>query len=502
MLDNNQIRREDTIDLGFILLKLWNFKTIRNIILFSILCGICAFAFSKYCIDEQFTSYVNMYVNNNSVVTNGGKVDVGDINASQKIVESCTVILKDDIVMDEIAKRLIKSYSDSEISEAFFVNVNENGKREIPISQIKKSINISGVNETEVLSVSVTTKSPEISLAVCEYVVDIAPDMVKRVIDGGRIEAVGKPRLPLSKSYPDNNKNALKGFLVGAFLIIGYYVLKILLDNKITNREEFNTRLSYSVLAEIPFYKNENLDKRIRNKKKRKKNSEIPDKDSFDVVEAYNSLCSNILFSCRANDTKVIILSSSEAGAGKSTISCRIAESLNNSVGNVLLIDCDMRRPTVHKKFNLENKKGLSTILSGIDNLKDIIFKKQNGINVITSGPTPPNVAEILSSKYMDEIMNECIEKYNYIIIDTPPINIVNDAAILSKYGNGVIFVARSGSTRYNDLKKAEHILKIADTQVSGVVINAIEAENQSYGKYGKYGRYSYYSQNNTIKNK
>lgn len=493
MVNNNQNPQDDVIDIGLILLKLCNFKTIRNIILAAVLCAVCAYGYSSFLIDDMFTSDVNLYVNNNSVSTGTGKIESNDITASQKIVESCIVILGDDIVMDEIGQRLISDFSAEEISRAFNIGESIDGNISISNSQIKSTISLSGINETEVLNVSVTTKSPQISLAICNYMVDIAPKMVNRVIDGGRIEAVGEPRLPLAKSYPDNRKNALMGGFLGGAVVLGIYVILILIDNKITNTEEFNNRSDYPVLAEIPLYESNEKNINSRRKKKEKEGT-LPTQESFNVVEAYNSLCSNIIFSCRANDSNVIILSSSEAGAGKSTISSRVAESLNNTVGNVLLMDCDMRRPTVHKKFGLDNKKGLSTILNGMNSLEEVIHVDDNGFSILTSGPTPPNVAEILASKYMDEIMEKCMGKYNYIIMDTPPINIVNDASIISKYSGGLTFVARSGSTRYNDLKKAETILDIADTKITGVIINAVSAENAYYGKYSKYGKYGKYS--------
>lgn len=480
----NQDNQDVTIDIGLILLKLCNFRTIRNIVLCGIICGICAFAYSKFCIPEQYTSQVYMYVNNNAVVTNSGKVEVNDINASQKIVESCIVILKDDVVMEEIGERLLQDYPADEISKAFSIMQNEDGGNYISSAEIKKTISLSDLNETEVLNVSVTTKSPEISLAVCEYVADIAPEMVKRVIDGGRIEAIGEPRFPESKSSPNNTKNCMVGAFAGVFVLLAYYILKILLDNKIKNSEEFNQRYDIPVFAEIPLYKNSEFAG-----KKRGKNADnnLPDAESFPVVEAYNSLCSNILFSCRANDCKIIIVSSSEARAGKSTIACHIAESLNNIVGNVLLVDCDMRKPNIHKKLKKENKRGLSSILNGMADFEDSVVKDKNGLSVITAGPVPSNVAEILSSKYMDDFIEKCLQKFNYVVIDTPPVNIVNDVSILTKYSAGVTFVARSGITRYKDLERAAETLKIVDSKITGVVINGVTAENRQYGRYKCY---------------
>lgn len=471
------------IDITLILMRLCNFKTIRNIILWGIVCGVLAFSYSKFCVSELFTSQVYMYVNNNAVVTTGGKVEISDINAPQKIVESCIVILKDDIVMEEIAEKLLEDYDISQINIAFTTETDEYGNIYIPVLQIKNAISLSDVNETEVLNVSVTTKSPEMSMAVCEYVTDIAPEMIKRVIDGGRIEAIGKPNYPKSKSYPNNTKNCMMGLFAGLFVSLSYYVIRILFDNKIKDSEDFGQKYDIPVFAEIPLYENSEL-------AYKKNESDFVGANSFSVTEAYNTLCSNILFSCRANDSKVIIVSSTESGDGKTTTACRVAELLNKIWGkdNVLLVDCDMRKTNIHKVFKIGNKLGLSNVLSGMASIDEVIVKDKNGLNIVTSGPSPSNIAEILASKYMDDFIEICTRRFKYVIIDTAPLNIVNDASILSKYSGGVTFVVKSGRTRYKDVEKAGEILKLAGSKITGIVINGVEA------KSGYYSRYKYYN--------
>lgn len=479
-------QNEINIDVGLIVKKICNFKTIRNIILSGIICSVCVYSYSRFCIPERFTSQVSMYVNNSAVASAVGKVEMNDITASQKIVKSCIVILKDSIVMKEISDKLIRNYSEDDINKAFTISIDENGKKLIPASEISDCINISNINETEIMSVSVTTKSPEMSYAVCKYVVDIAPKTVKRVIDGGRIETIGEPGIPKNKAYPNNIKNSILGGFAGVLSVLTFYFLKIIFDTKFKNSDEFSNRYDIPVLSEIPFYESKDLKK--SEKITRNKMAGIPSENSFFVVEAYNSLCSNILFSCRANDSKVIIISGAEIGDGKSTTAHYIAQCLNNIIGNVLLIDCDMRRPSIHKRFNYKNNKGLSSVLSGMTGLEETIIKREGLPDVITAGSNPPNAAEMLASKYMDELLEECIKRYSYIIIDTPPINLVNDACILSKYSRGIVFVARAGRTRYKDFEKAEKNLKIVGSRITSVIINAVDNEYSYYGKYYNYG--------------
>lgn len=486
----NNVDNELTIDIGDILRSLYNFKTIRNIVFVGIICGIIAFSYSRFCIPDQFTSQVAMYVNNNNMATLGEKVEINDINASQKIVESCIVILKDNIVMELISDNLIRDYEIDKLSEVFEIRKDEEGKKFISTSEISNSISLTNVNETEVLNITVTTKSPEISLSICEYMMSIAPDMVKRVINGGAIEPIGEPRLPTTKSSPNNIKNGIVGGFVGGFFILAYYVLKILLDTKIKNTEDFYQRFEVPVLAEIPlFVENKSNSDSQKNKSK---NTDLVFEDSFSVVESYNSFASNILFSCRATESKVVLISSADSNDGKTTTALKVSEALNNIVGKVLLIDCDLRKSTIHKKYNLSNKKGVSTIVSGISNLEETIIKTEGLPDIITSGPVSPNTAEILASKYMDELIDNCCKLYDFIIIDTAPLNLVNDACILSKHSRGIIFVARAEKTLYKDVERVSRNLQLIDSKIAGVVINGVEAEKSYYSKYSYYKNYKY----------
>lgn len=483
---------EYEINILFILKSLFKLKTIRNIIISGIVFGVLFLCYSKYRIPEQYTSQISMYVNNNTNISKLEKVEVNDINASQKIVESCAVILKDDIVMKEISNRLLEGYSYDDVSKAFNIKLKD-GKYYIPADDLKNVISFSVVNETEILNAKVKTKSPEMSFAVLKAIMDIAPDMIERIINGGKIEPIGEPRIPEQKSSPNNTKSALLGGFTGVFIMLAFYVICIMFDNKIKTGEDLKQRCNIPVFSEIPLYNNKKVKKYFRGKKKY--TDVKTEENAFSVTEAYNSLCSNLLFSCRVNENKVIVVSSSYIGDGKSATAYRIAEKLSSLCNSVLLVDCDMRRPSLNHKINTDNKTGLSTILSGETDFGSTVLKISEKFNIVTSGPTPPNVTEAVSSRYMDELMEECLEKYDYIILDTPPINMVNDACILSKYSSGILFVVKSDYTKYKDIEKAEDNLRLVGSKIMGIVVNGVN-ENNIYSY--KYKNYKYYGTNSS----
>jgi capsular exopolysaccharide synthesis family protein len=172
----------------------------------------------------------------------------------------------------------------------------------------------------------------------------------------------------------------------------------------------------------------------------------ISNKAPFIFVEAYKSLRTNLQFASISNQYKKIIVTSSVPGEGKSTVAINLAISLVDSGNKVLLIDSDLRKPMIQKYLHLTNVKGggLTSILANTDKAEQCIyFLSDTGLNVITSGPIPPNPAEILGSKKMEDFVKDLESKFDYIIFDTPPISVVTDAAVLSKLCDGVILVIK-----------------------------------------------------------
>lgn len=242
-------------------------------------------------------------------------------------------------------------------------------------------------------------------------------------------------------------------------------------------------------------------------KRKKKRYDGNLNKDSFPVVEAYTSLSTNLLVSLSMNDEKVFVVSSPEASEGKTTTSINLACSISKMGNKVLLIDADLRKPSIHKKLNHSKNTGLSNILGKRVSLdKAIVTNVKNGIDIIFSGDISPNPSEMLSSKSMQHLIEECREKYDYIVIDTPPINVVADACIVSKLAEGIVIVIKADETSKDEIRRCIDNIRLVDSNVLGVVINGVDAFGVGYGKkygskYGyKYGyRYGYsygYSEN------
>lgn len=202
----------------------------------------------------------------------------------------------------------------------------------------------------------------------------------------------------------------------------------------------------------------------------------------FAVVEAYKTIRTNILFLLSQSDKKIIAISSSLKGEGKSTTSVNIAIALSLLNTKVLLIDCDLRKAAIHKKLKLENTVGITSVLAGFSTLEESIATINPHLSVITSGPIPPNAAELLSSKKMDELLDTLNEEYDYIIIDTPPINVVSDALVIAAKTSGLILVVKDNYIDHSDFERALSSIELAGVRVLGAVLNGSnEQKSKSY---------------------
>lgn len=220
----------------------------------------------------------------------------------------------------------------------------------------------------------------------------------------------------------------------------------------------------------------------------------------FMIKEAYKVARTNLMFSLPEEGCKIIAVTSSSPGEGKTTTCVNMALSFGQAGKKVLLIDGDLRKAQIHHIFKQDNQQGLSNILGGFTTAEEGIKSLSDySIHLLTAGSVPPNPAELLGSERMRKLLNELRTEYDYIFIDTPPINIVTDAIVISAHASGVVLVTREDDTTHKDLDCALERLNYAKAKVLGLILTGEKYKNRmgkyrKYGKYGKYGRYSKYS--------
>ncbi|MDF2520153.1 MAG: capsular biosynthesis protein [Clostridia bacterium] len=210
------------------------------------------------------------------------------------------------------------------------------------------------------------------------------------------------------------------------------------------------------------------------------------------VAESYRVLRTNIQFASIDKPVKVIAVTSSSPGEGKTTTIANLAITFAQSGSRVLVIDADLRKPRIHKVFYLSNVTGMTTVLAQrIDADSCITQTTIDNLFVLPAGPIPPNPSELLASNAMKNLMEELKNGFDIILIDAPPIGVVTDAAILSTIVDGTILVVGSGSVEIEAAQRAKDLLEKVNANVLGVVLNKIAKEN--YGNY--YFSYYYYAE-------
>lgn len=218
----------------------------------------------------------------------------------------------------------------------------------------------------------------------------------------------------------------------------------------------------------------------------------LVDKDPKSIAaESYRVLRTSLEYSSIDKELKSIVVTSSEPGEGKSTVAGNLASIIAQNNKKVIIIDCDLRRPTIHKKFGISNSIGLTEYIIGKNDLNNVIQILNENFSVITSGRIPPNPSEILSSKSMENLLKALSVCYDYVILDTPPLTAVTDAQILAGKCDGTILVVRAESTSKESIIKAYKELEKVRANVLGAVLNGIKGNNKIY----------YYAEDNKKKN-
>ncbi len=202
------------------------------------------------------------------------------------------------------------------------------------------------------------------------------------------------------------------------------------------------------------------------------------------VSEAYRIVRTNIQYSSLDKKLKSIVITSAEEEEGKSTVAGNLALSFAESNNSVILVDCDLRKPSIHKKFKISNIIGLSDVLIGKEMLDDCIISYNNNLNILPSGTLPPNPSEMINSNLMSSLLEILKDRYDLVILDTTPIISVADAQILSAKADGTIIVVREMKTKCDSITEAQNILSKVGANLIGIILNGVDSLNKKYSKY------------------
>lgn len=288
-----------------------------------------------------------------------------------------------------------------------------------------------------------------------------------------------RPRVPLNVAF---------GLLLGLFAGIAAAIGLDKLNHTVRDERELEETLGLRVLGEIPAIeaKGQSLESiggadRIVSRAPRGA-----------ISEAYRTLRTNLLFTRHATELKTMVVTSAGVAEGKTSVSTNLALVLAAAGKRVCVIDTDMRRPRVHKVFDLDNKNGLTMVLIGEATLDEAVVNLEERLDVLRCGPIPPNPSELLASPAFANIVAELRRRYDNLIFDSPPAGVVSDASILSQRTDGVLLVVRAEKTHRALLDKAVRSLRAVGAEMLGAVVNGKHRARAGYG-YGYYSNYYSY---------
>lgn len=307
---------------------------------------------------------------------------------------------------------------------------------------------------------------------------------------------------PLYPVGPQRNRNIVIALIMSLITGIGLAFLLDYLDDSIKSSDDIGKHLGLPTLALIPHQISSGKSKIGLIPAKANGNGNgiptaliaIEDTRSA-MAEAYRHLRTSLLFSSAGKPPQTILVTSSQPAEGKTTTAINTAVTLAQSGADVVIIDCDLRRPRLHNHFGMSNSNGLTNYLSGEKSTENLLkpFADLPKLKVITSGPIPPNPAELLTSNEMKNLLQFLKANYKHVIIDSPPAISFTDAAILSTQVDGVVLVAMAGKSSIHLIRRFKQRLSSIGARIYGVVLNGIKANSVEYGYYG-YGYTSYYA--------
>jgi capsular exopolysaccharide synthesis family protein len=336
---------------------------------------------------------------------------------------------------------------------------------------------------TSIVSISVTSADPNLAKDVAngygQALAAAAPVFSQQVKSSGwdlearPVTAAGVPSTP---SSPDPVRNLALGALAGLLLGIGIAFVRHTLDTKVRTEIDIRAFTPRPMLGELPM--------------DRTKNEEVTlERDPHGgYAEAVRRLRTNLMFVDVTTGRHSFIVTSAMPGEGKTTTTVNLAMAMATTGGRVLLVDGDLRNPSVAKSMGLEGGAGLTTVLLGQAGIDDVIQRwRDTSLYVLTAGAIPPNPSELLGSEPMRELFDKLANEFDFILIDSPPVVPVVDAVLLDRLAGGTLLVVASHRTKKRDLASAVKQLDTVGAKLSGVALNFVPVNESDARRYGYY---------------
>lgn len=481
----------DLMELAKVLLTYW------WAILLSLIIGIsAAWGYTNYMVAPTYSANALIYVNVSKVSLGNASINLTDFSNSVDLANRYTVAIESRRVLE-------KAIAEYDLEHTY--------------QQLKSMVTVRAVNDTEFLSVTVTSTDPSDAAYVANAVTNALIEIMNTLVENNNAVILDTARIPSSSSGPNYRRNMMMGGLSGIVICCGMLVLLSLLDNTIKSKEDLYAKYNYPLLSAIPdhavspkghskYSKYEADDKQSAEtsaQKTKMRNYCGWREVSYLGQEAYKLLRTNVEFSF-AKDVnqasadgkkgRVLGITSSVPGEFKSTTAVNLALSLAEEGKRVLLLDCDLRKTELQRRLNLTGTKGISDYLVSDCRLEEILHSGvfMEHMDVMLGGTYPPNPSELLSSQRMADLVQSMAKRYDYIVVDLPPLGQVADALVAGRFCDGMLVVVREQFASRTEIDQTFRKIEYADVNLLGVILTG-DAEYSGFKKYGYYKKFGYY---------
>lgn len=459
--ENNQEQTMNKIDLWDLAETMWkNFRRYWGRLL--LLIAVITFLFTGY----KIYSYHPVYESYVTFVVTKDNSAAADSVLSARIANTFPYVLKNGGLENQIRKEI------GLVGEVKF----------------PATLTASYMEDTNLLTITATSSNESQGQQIINAVIQYLPEYLTEVVGNTQMTVIDKTGLSDGAS---NHLNILKtvfeGIAIGIVLTLGILFLLAYNDSTIRRYDDLKKYLNVTCLGSVPL---------TRFKKRKQKfdarilitNDKIPP----DFAESISSLRARVEKEMRQKKKKTLLISSSVPGEGKTTVSLNLAIALSKRKKKVLLIDGDLRNPSLHTNLEIDAKDikvGITDVLKGKAKPEETIMSfQETGLDLILGRKATGNASGLLSSQKMQELLERVSKEYDYVIIDTPPAAMMADASVVAAYVDSVLYVIRQDYAKVKYVKEGMGLLGDSDVQVLGCVLNCAES---GFGRYG-YGKYSY----------
>lgn len=457
-------KNNDRFNLDFYSLVTDYLKNLYVIILGALAAVLIMDLYMTMGVQKTYSTKATFVVTSKSYSTNVYR----NLNAAQNMARTLTNVLNSEILKKEVCK-------------------------DIGMETFDATVRASVINETNLLELRVTSATPLRTYQITKSIMKNYRGLISYVNDATIMQVLEKPSVPTSPSTGVRSVRRLRQVFMIAFAALSLLFLYLSYRNDtVKNEEDLSDKIDGRVLGSI--------DHESRKLFSKKKNAPLVNdvEVSFSFVEENKKVATRLVTYANEADAKAIMITSVKEHEGKSNVSANLALTLAKQNYKVLLIDCDLRRPTQYKLFNVKETPGLPAALAGKAAFNETVIRKNN-LDLLLTTERHSNSTEIVSSNAMREFLRKARTKYNYIIIDTPPMSVMSDAEAIANISDMSVLVVQYNNVLAADINDAIDTLSRVNSEFGGTILNDLRvlsgasATSRGYGGYGGYGRYGRY---------